>query len=205
MIETDRHNPTGAIQALEQLLASRPTRYFGSMDEGSRGYRTRHRLAELYRDQARTVEAELQWRTALAEQPGFIPARLGLGELFLEQRRWAEVAAMAEGLEQVCGDAVNAEVMRCRLLVAQSEFATARRRISDLIERFPDLVGPRILLTHLLLREGKDWKAAAVALRQVLRLERGHAEANHNLSLLLRNHPELASPVCEGNEDRPSP
>jgi hypothetical protein len=45
---------------------------------------------------------------------------------------------------------------------------------------------PRVFLTHVLLREGRDWPAAEKALRDVLALEPDQAEAKSNLDMLLR-------------------
>jgi hypothetical protein len=45
-------------------------------------------------------------------------------------------------------------------------------------------VRPRVLLSHVLLQEGKDPAAAEQALRAVLALDPGDAEAQHNLQVL---------------------
>ncbi len=44
-----------------------------------------------------------------------------------------------------------------------------------------------VILSHALLQEGKDWQQAEEALRTVLRLDPGNAEARKNLALLLAN------------------
>src|SRR5258708_40371676 len=66
-----------------------PGHHFMSFDAGLRGYRTRPFLADLYRRQGREAEAEGQWRAALAERPGFTPARQALAALLLGQGRLA--------------------------------------------------------------------------------------------------------------------
>jgi Flp pilus assembly protein TadD len=43
----------------------------------------------------------------------------------------------------------------------------------------------RVLLSHALLQEGKDWPAAEQALRKVLELDPGNVEARNNLAVLL--------------------
>jgi hypothetical protein len=50
----------------------------------------------------------------------------------------------------------------------------------------PQAVGAWVILTHVLLAESRDWPAAERSLRKVLELEPRHAEAKHNLSVLLR-------------------
>jgi hypothetical protein len=43
-----------------------------------------------------------------------------------------------------------------------------------------------VLLSQVLLQEGRDWEAAERALRDVLTLEPNHKETQHNLQTLLR-------------------
>src|SRR5260370_28215966 len=46
---------------------------------------------------------------------------------------------------------------------------------------------PRVLLSHVFLKEGKDQLAAENALRSILVREPNHREARHNLTVLLYN------------------
>jgi glycosyltransferase involved in cell wall biosynthesis/tetratricopeptide (TPR) repeat protein len=72
---------TGAEACYLQLLTSEEGPHFASVPLGLHGYRTRHNLGVLYCRQGRVAEAEVQWRAALAEQPGFMPSRLALEEV----------------------------------------------------------------------------------------------------------------------------
>ncbi len=58
--------------------------------------------------------------------------------------------------------------------------------LNEILPRYPDTLGPRMLLSHVLLKEGKDWHAAERALREVLRIDPNSTEAKGNLELLLR-------------------
>jgi Tfp pilus assembly protein PilF len=64
--------------------------------------------------------------------------------------------------------------------------AAARRTLKTAIERDPGALGPRLLLSQVLLQEGRDWAAAERALRDVLEVDPNHAETRHNLALLQR-------------------
>jgi glycosyltransferase involved in cell wall biosynthesis len=86
---------------LLQLLRAPPGDHLAAGDTGRRGYKARHLLAEVYRRQDRPGDAEVQWRLVVAEQPRFVPAWQALGELYLSQKRWAELDAVANALEPV--------------------------------------------------------------------------------------------------------
>lgn len=68
---------------------------------------------------------------------------------------------------------------------ARREFQAARQLLDQLLSDVPDAVGPRVLLSHVLLQEGKDAPAAERVLREILDLDPTNVEAMHNLSVLL--------------------
>jgi len=170
---------------LLQLVETKPGPYFGSVDDGMRGYRTRDMLARHFRDQGRPSEAEVQWRAAVGERSSFLPGWLGLGELFLRQGRRNDLDRLAKCLEREPGGDVEAAILRARAHREREEFPAARRILEDLIPRVPQAEGPRVLLSHVLLQEGKDLAAAEDVLRQILELNPRNAEARHNLRVLL--------------------
>ena len=84
-----------------QLLDGAEGVHFASVDDGLRGYKTRHRLAEVCVRLGREAEAEELWRRAAADQPRFRPVWLGIGLLGLARGDRAlleEAAARLEGL-----------------------------------------------------------------------------------------------------------
>jgi tetratricopeptide (TPR) repeat protein len=138
-------------------------------------------LAVLYFEQGRTAEAEAHWRAALAEQPAFEPAWLGLGELYLAQGRWQE-------LEQAIGrlnGSPETVLLRARAHLRRQEFAAAKSLLNESLDHAPNAVAPRVLLSQVLLQEGRDWAAAEQVLREVLAIEPRQTEARRNLEILL--------------------
>jgi tetratricopeptide (TPR) repeat protein len=174
----------GTEECLLRLLAMPAGTYFASLDVGLRGYKTRHQLAGLYQQQGRTVEAEAQWRAVLAERPDFVPAWLGLGELYLAAGRWADLDQVAHGLEAQTVAALDGAILRARAHLLRREFAEARRLVEQILAQAPQGLGPRVLLSHVLLQEGRDWAAVEQALQAVLALDPNNAEARHNLEVL---------------------
>jgi tetratricopeptide (TPR) repeat protein len=188
----------GAEACFLRLLESNERPHFASVAEGLRGHRARHNLAIVYREQGRLAEAEAQWKAALDEQPGFMPSWLGLGELYLAQVRLHDLDTVIAGLEHGVNGYASVEVpiLRARRRMARKEFSAARDVLEEAISRKPDAVYLWVILSHALLQEGKDWQQAEEALRTVLRLDPGNAEARNNLALLLANHEERLAAVA---------
>jgi tetratricopeptide (TPR) repeat protein len=177
----------GAESCLLRLLETREPDHFASVDTGIGGFKARHNLAVLYDEQGRLAEAAAQWRAALAERPDFKPAWLGLAELCLRAGRWDDLESIAARLETApFGGGIEAAVLKARSALARREFPAARRLLEEAVARAPRALAPRVLLSHALLQEGRDPAAAEQALREILALDPGHAEARHNLAVLLQ-------------------
>src|SRR5208283_5353727 len=89
----------GAETCLQWLLQLQPGPNFNGSESGLHGYRARHELALIYGQQGRTELAWKHWQAALAEEPGFGLAGLGLGESYLKHRRWQELDDLIRALE----------------------------------------------------------------------------------------------------------
>lgn len=186
LLQRDQGDFREAEKSWLSLLDAQRGQYFASEEVGLRGFRTRQLVAEIYRAQERRLEAEVQWRAALAERVDFEPAWMGLAELYLRSERWPELEYFLQNLE---GNGLNpAKVgwLRARGQVQRGEIAAARRTLASVVAQDPSALGPRVLLSQVLLQEGRDWVAAERALRDVLEIEPNHAETQHNLRVLLR-------------------
>jgi tetratricopeptide (TPR) repeat protein len=178
-------DPAGAEACLLRLLKGSEGQHFASLDPGLSGYKARHNLAVVYHEQGRAAEAEAQWQAALAAQPDFSPALIGLGELYLGQGRWDELEPIAMRLHSCPATAIDSDLLRARAHLKRREFPAARELLEGAIARAPQALMPRVLLSHALLQEGRDRTAAERALRDVLALDPLNAEARHNLAVLL--------------------
>ncbi len=178
----------GAAASLERLLQSPPGKYLSSMVPEIRGYLARQNLAEVYRSLGRLNDAEAQWRKVLADKPGYRPALQGLVEVCVRQDRLAEAEKLFKQLDKQPGTKVEDSILQARLHLAQRVYpGTAAPGGDDW--RIPQGAGAaRVILTHVLLQEGRDWLVAEQALRTVLELDPQNKEASHNLALLLKQH-----------------
>jgi tetratricopeptide (TPR) repeat protein len=182
-LRQDAGDDAGAEALLLQLSGTREKAHFASVDTGLWGYKGRQNLAVLYHRQGRHAEAEAQWRAALAERPGFVPAWLGLADVCLAQQRWTEVDEVSRRVAEFPGADIEAAVLRGRAHLARKEFAAARQILQEAIARAPEAMWPRVILSHVELQEGRDWPAAERALLAILELDPEHQEARHNLAV----------------------
>jgi hypothetical protein len=65
-------------------------------------------------------------------------------------------------------------------------FAAARTILDEIIPRAPRALWPRVLLSQVLLFEGKDWESAEAALCDVLAIDPNDPTAAQNLTRLLK-------------------
>jgi tetratricopeptide (TPR) repeat protein len=179
----------GAEQCLIRLLQTRPGLCLSTEDAGLRGYKARHNLAVVYRLQGRVAEAEAQWREALKERPDFELAWLALTELYLEQGRADEVLREVSRLEGDGGGQLTKAVVEGRILSGRRQFDEARRLLEPMIVQHPQALWPRMLLSEVLVQEGRDAAAAERALREILALDPHHAQAREKLRRLNETHP----------------
>ncbi|HVS38638.1 MAG TPA: glycosyltransferase [Gemmataceae bacterium] len=191
MLLRDRGDLAGAEACVLRVFDAKPGPHFASVDAGLCGYKARHQLAVIYHQQGRAADAEAQWRLAVAEKPSFAPGWLGLGESALKRGDPALLEEAAQRLESLSPNGpLEAALLHGRWLLARREFAAARAALEAAVARFPHDLGPRLLMTHVLLQEGKDLDAAEKALRDVLAMAPEHPEARRNLDILLRRRRE---------------
>ncbi|WP_162669890.1 glycosyltransferase [Gemmata massiliana] len=175
-----------ATACLQKLLSEDGGKHFGSVEDGLRGHKARHLLALLANEAGRPEEARQHLQTAVENSPAFVPSWLGLAELALDGQRWDEVDRVATKLRELGPEAAaEAEFLVGRMHFAREAFGPAKVAASAAITAVPAAIAPRVLLSHVLLREGTDLPAAERALRDVLALDPNHLEAQHNLGILL--------------------
>ncbi len=176
----------GAEGSYRRLLSSSDEVTFASVADGLRGHQARNNLAVVLHKQGRSAEAEMQWRAALAERPGYPPSMLGLGELLLGQGRWTELEEHLTEWATRRPQDIAPPVLRARGYMARREFRAARDLLEATIERAPKEVWVWVILSHCLLQEGRDLASAEKVLRRVLQLDPGNGESRKNLALLLQ-------------------
>jgi hypothetical protein len=77
--------------------------------------------------------------------------------------------------------------------LARRAFAAPQALLRQATALNPGALWPRVVLSHALLQEGRNFDAAEQALRDVLALDAGNAVARNNLAVLLRNRQRAAT------------
>jgi O-antigen biosynthesis protein len=87
-----------ARRAYLDVLATRETRHFSSVDRGLAGFKARQNLAVIAGGLGDLVEAEEQWRRIVAEVPHYRPGWRGLGETLIRGGHFGEAEALVQEL-----------------------------------------------------------------------------------------------------------
>jgi tetratricopeptide (TPR) repeat protein len=175
---------SGAETCWRRLLSLPPGPALSVLDPGIYGYMSRHQLAQLCRRQGRVGDAQQIWREAVGERPDFVPAWLGLAELYLSAGKESELAADMARLESAVATRAAARIVRARIHLARREFAAARALLEEAVQSSPHLIWARLMLGQALVQEGRDREAAKRVLREVLALDPHQPEAQRLLARL---------------------
>jgi tetratricopeptide (TPR) repeat protein len=172
-----------AAEVYRQVLETNEEPHFASVDQGIKGYLTRHNLAVVYTEMGDLPKAEEQWRRVVHEMPSYRSGWRGLGDVLVRQRKLDEASRMAERLSadaQLQGEGVW---LRSATAVARGDFTTARRVLEEAAAANPtDPERPRAL-SEFLLAHADPWEAEGV-LKELIVLAPQDASAHHNLGTI---------------------
>ena len=158
---------------------------WNAVDSGVFGYLAHYHLGEVYAQQNRLAEAEAQWRQVLAERPGYVNAWLRLGDLWGRQGRAVAMSELEDAAQRL--EAAGEMRMICCCFgfsqIGRRDYGAARQLVAEAVAREPSSLPRRVLLSQVLLQEGRDWDAAEKALNEILALDPQNQEARHNLTV----------------------
>lgn len=178
----ERGDCAGAARVLQELLAIPPGQFFASVDPAVRTVKAPHLLAECCRRVGQLAAAERWCRQALAAQPDHVPLWLELAETALARQDHSLLDEAIQGITP--HSTLEAAILQARGHRARREYTAARRLLDEVLGREPGALGPRLLLSHILLEEGQDLPAAERTLVALLERFPGHPDATHRLQVL---------------------
>jgi glycosyltransferase involved in cell wall biosynthesis len=183
-LRSDRGDLHGAKTALVRLLSGSDSAQFASVVAGLRSYRGRHHLAHVCLRLGQHDEAEAHWRDILRQHPDFLPASLGLGDVFLARGRWPELDDLANRLAADSAAEVDAVVLRARAHRARQELVPARQLLEQARQRWPDSFALLLQYSYVLLAQDSDHLLADRVLSEILERDPGNSEALNNRRVL---------------------
>ena len=185
-----------AEKYFQQLQAAPKDKYFSLGDNvGITTFQAKHHLARLYRDMRRNAEAERLWREALADDPNFAQAWLGLGQVLMDMKRWDELDQVIQQLEGQQHCKVEAITLRGLKLATQAQWDPARKLMEEACTQYPEAIEPRLLLSRILVRYPQDKRATLKVLQELLKLDPSNGEARRALEKFKRENAAAPAPA----------
>jgi len=177
-----------AAKSLEQLLQTKETDHFASVDVGLRSFKARHNLAVIYRDMGRMNDAIAAWKLVLQEVQDFSAARIGLAETYLSTQDQTAFEEQLMELQKIPSHEIDVGLLQAKRYLALKSFSEAKESLVAMIHKYPDTLAPKVILSHVYLQEGKDWKGAEQALLEVIKNDPNNQEASRNLTVVRKLH-----------------
>jgi glycosyltransferase involved in cell wall biosynthesis/predicted Zn-dependent protease/predicted O-methyltransferase YrrM len=195
----------GAAEGLyRKLVGGSEGPHFASVDTGLRAVKGRHNLAVLLLEQNRLPEAEGLWRAALVHDPLFLPAQVGLGELYARAGNPAGLERQASELEGAGPEgAAEAAVLRARWRSARGDHAGAVATLEEALAKAPGALGLRVALSHAHIAAESPPEVLEASFRGVLEADPHNAQARRNLEVLYRKTGRWLEGVLDGGAHNP--
>jgi tetratricopeptide (TPR) repeat protein len=153
----------------------------------------RYLLGGIYRLQGRLLDAERVYQELLSQYPDYIRAWIGLGYVYLDQRRLGDMEFVARQMEKcACGEAY-ATNLRAEVWMARGDMTKARDLLDHSIELFPQMAWSRLLLVDWLCKTNAPVNHCITACRDVLRLDPSNAWVTAKLAELQRPQAQSAA------------
>jgi Flp pilus assembly protein TadD len=145
-----------------------------------------HNLAVIHREQNNWEWAEARWRQAFLREPRFPPARAGLIEALVAQRKWSAARLLAEEFAKHDDPLIQCDrvLLLTQIDFAYHEYEAGRRRLQRAIIDYPGLAAPHELLARHCFEMGNFTLACSV-LDTLTNLEPSNGAAWHNYGLAL--------------------
>lgn len=110
--------------------------------------------------------ARVQFEEAMKLRPDYLPPRITLAQMLLQNREYGKVAQMADEVLAMDEQNVAARLLRSRALIGMGEVKQARAELAVMVERFPELPEARLQMAALDLQD-RNYKGAEDGFRKL--------------------------------------
>ncbi|MFO0811497.1 MAG: glycosyltransferase [Gemmataceae bacterium] len=160
----EMNDATAAEPCLLRYLEVRAGRPTTEATELAHRTAVRYQLGRICRSLGRPADAEAHWLALVTEEPAYTAAWLELGNFYLAERRWPELAGVIHRLEADFRLTEDAALLRASGHLARDEFAAANRIVEQLLTANPESAAGRTFLDVLRRREAELTAQASVQL-----------------------------------------
>jgi len=174
-----------ARETLLELMAAADSQQFrGGAPDDVKNKVAPRKLADIYRIEKSYDQAIATLERVLRVYPTDTLAWYGLGRVFTDAHRRADVEAVAQRLLACPQGEIFSALLRATWHLDHNELAAASQYIDGLIAQVPQMPLPRIMRVEVLSRLGAPLEARIQACRDVLRVQPGNTDAARSLAAL---------------------
>jgi tetratricopeptide (TPR) repeat protein len=110
--------------------------------------------------------ARVQFEEAIKLRPDYLPARITLAQVLLQNREFSKVVQMSQDILAYDSANVPARLLRSRALIELGQIGQARQELTQTSQQFPQLPEARLQIAALDLRD-KNFKSAEESFRKI--------------------------------------
>lgn len=119
------------------------------------------RKGQLYLDSGQLDQAQQQFRLALRQHEECVPAHLGLAQIMLEKREFAEAGAATQAALALAPQSIEAQVTLARLDIQTGKLAEAEQLLLETLRQQPDCADAHLWLGRVYHDTGRSDQARA--------------------------------------------
>ena len=138
IIVAQRYGELGQLYQAHEFRDAAATAYRNAIALGSQDARWPYLLAFLYREAGKFDDAIVEYRRSLEIRPGYAPAQLRLGRVFVDQRLFDEATEQFESLIERDPQHAAAYAELAAVAIAEQRYEDARRYLDRALLLQPD-------------------------------------------------------------------
>ena len=187
LVRHARKDFEGARRCFEHTLSMPRKSCFVGVDPAIQSVLAHHHLAVAAMALGDDRAAEKAWRAALAANPAFGPASLGLIEILFKRGNKEGIEEVLASLKEHKADPAIVTAAQARLRAKEGDYPGACRILEESLDQCPRTVWLRVMLSDLHLRDGRNRDAAERQLEQAIAIAPNNLDVRRRIARLRKN------------------